>query len=189
MTLRVRLVLLSALLVRALPGAAAERLGVALPDTVTVEGRQLQLNGIGVRDATLLKVHVYVAGLYLPTRTSAPEAIIEAQEPKVILLRFVRGVGRKDIVKAWNEGFERNTPAETASLRQRLDLLDAWMGDVAKGQEMSFTYVPGSGVTVAIDGRARGVIPGDDFARALFSVWLGPSPADAGLKDELLGKR
>ena len=32
------------------------------------------------------------------------------------------------------------------------------------------------------------MIPGKDFADAMFAVWLGAKPADAGLKEGMLGK-
>ena len=45
--------------------SAAEISGVKLPDQVTVVGKSLKLNGAGLRQATILKVNVYAAGLYL----------------------------------------------------------------------------------------------------------------------------
>ncbi len=44
---------------------AAELAGVRMSDQVTVDGRTLSLNGLGLREATAFKVDVYVAGLYL----------------------------------------------------------------------------------------------------------------------------
>ena len=53
---------------------------------------------------------------------------------------------------------------------------------------MSLTYLPGTGVQVEFKGDVKGVVPGADFAQALFRIWLGPSPPNAGLKEGLLGK-
>src|SRR2546423_2856252 len=44
---------------------AAEISGVKLPDQVSVNGKSLKLNGAGLRQATILKINVYAAGLYL----------------------------------------------------------------------------------------------------------------------------
>ena len=44
---------------------AAELAGVTMPDTDTVEGKTLKLNGLGLRKKMVFKV--YVAGLYLET--------------------------------------------------------------------------------------------------------------------------
>jgi len=54
---------------------------------------------------------------------------------------------------------------------------------------MSFTYLPGAGVSVEVQGATKGTIPGADFAEALFGIWLGASPPNPGLKEGLLGKR
>ena len=60
--------------------------------------------------------------------------------------------------------------------------------DVKKGETMSFTWRPGAGLEVAMDSEVRGTVPGDDFARTLFTVWFGPEPGDENLKRGMLGK-
>ena len=56
------------------------------------------------------------------------------------------------------------------------------------GDTMSFTWRPGVGLEVAMDEKVRGTVPGDDFARALFTVWFGPEPGDENLKRGMLGQ-
>ena len=58
------------------PGTAGELAGVTLADQVTVEGRTLVLNGMGLRQATILRVHVYVGGLYLEARSADASQIM-----------------------------------------------------------------------------------------------------------------
>ena len=170
------------------PAAAGELAGVTLPDQITVEGKTLLLNGLGLREATWLKVDVYVAGLYLEEKSSDPDAIIASERPKRIVMRFVRDVGGKDLVKAWNESFEENAGQGFAALKERVGTLDSWMPDVIhKGEAITFTYLPERGVGVDVQDRSRGVLPGADFARALFRIWLGPKPPGAALKAGLLG--
>jgi len=60
--------------------------------------------------------------------------------------------------------------------------------DVSKGDVLSFTWRPGTGVEIAKNDTVRGTIAGDDFARTLFTVWFGPEPGDANLKHGMLGK-
>jgi hypothetical protein len=40
---------------------------------------------------------------------------------------------------------------------------------------------------VCVNGAVKGTIAGDDFARALFAIWLGARPPNAELKTGLLG--
>jgi hypothetical protein len=55
------------------------------------------------------------------------------------------------------------------------------------GQRLRFVHRPGEGIQVDGDRTNKGVIAGDDFARALFSIWLGSRPPNTGLKAGLLG--
>ncbi|HKA29184.1 MAG TPA: chalcone isomerase family protein [Candidatus Binatia bacterium] len=44
------------------------------------------------------------------------------------------------------------------------------VGDVKKGDTMSFTWCPDAGVEVAARGTVRGTVPGEHFARTLFTI-------------------
>jgi len=44
--------------------SAATLDGISFADKVNVEGKELVLNGIGIRKATFLKIKVYYGGLY-----------------------------------------------------------------------------------------------------------------------------
>ena len=61
------------------------------------------------------------------------------------------------------------------------------MTDVKSGQQMVFSFKPGAGVQVTINGAAKGTIKGDDFAKGLLSIWLGPEPPNPEIKTGLLG--
>lgn len=168
--------------------SAAELAGVSFPDRAHLGERELVLNGLGLREATFLKVNVYVAGLYLERRAADADAILDSSESKRLILRFLRSVSREKIVEAWNEGFRKNAATVLPALKERLERFNGWMRDVEKGQELSFTFLP-QGVEVAVGAEIRGTVEGDDFSKALLSVWLGPEPPNAGLKEGLLGGR
>ena len=165
---------------------AKECLSVSFPDQTTVGGNTLTLNGLGLRQATMLKVNVYVAGLYLAKPSTDPNAILAAPAPKQLILHFVRNVGRSDLNKAWEEGLEANAKDQLGALKERVEKLKTLMADVKTGERLSFTHNPG-GVSVDIAGAPKGRVEGDDFAKALLSIWLGPNPPNANLKAGLLG--
>jgi hypothetical protein len=177
-----------ALVLLAGPADAAELAGVILPDHATVAGRDLILNGVGVREATILMVDVYVAGLYLESKTSDPEAILAADRTKRLEMHFVRSVGREKLAEAWTEGFEKNAGASAAAVAPGLAKLNAAMADVKTGDVLALSYAPGAGVTVTVRGNDLALIPGDDFQRVLFSIWLGTQPPNARLREGLLGR-
>ena len=166
---------------------AGKKAGVTMPDTITLAGKSLYLNGMGLREATWLDIDVYVAGLYVEHPTSNAQVLVYSNETKQLVLKFVRDVGRKDIVKAWNEGFTNNSTVPVAKLQAAISQLDTWMPSFSDGDTLYFTYIPGKGVYVSINGTQKGMIPGEDFARSLFSIWLGPKPPTKDLKRGLLG--
>ncbi len=176
-----------AFLLVAAPAFGAERAGVKMPDTITVAGKQLVLNGLGVREATIFNVDVYVAGLYLEAKSSNGDQIASSEQVKRINMVFVRDVDRSDIVDAFRDGFKRNG-GDMNKLKDRLGKLNGWMTDIKKGQTLSFTYEPGKGTTVELKGEVKGVIEGADFATAVFRNYIGPKPPNSGLKNGLLGK-
>jgi Chalcone isomerase-like len=173
----------------AVPAAAMELAGVTLPDEITLGGTTLKLNGMGVRTKTMLKVKVYAAGLYLATPSRDATAIIAADEPKQVVMHFLYKKVEKDkLTEAWREGFQNNSAAALPALKARLDEFCAMWPDMTSGERAVITYVPDTGTRLELNGKEVGVISGKDFADALFAVWLGAKPADAGLKEGILGK-
>ena len=167
------------------PLCAATLAGIELPDTVTVDGKTLALNGLGLRQATVLRVKAYVGGLYLEERTSDADTVINSRQLKRVTMKFLRDIDRHPLASGWADQLRKvaSKPPE-----DRIAGFAALIPDVRKGDTMSFTWRPGTGIEVALNGEARGSVPGDDFARALFVVWFGPDPGDANLKRGMLGK-
>ncbi len=179
--------LLAVLLCLAVAAAAAagEVAGVKMPDSATIEGKTLHLNGMGLRTKVVFKV--YVLGLYLETPSKDAAAIALSDQVKSIRMSYLREVAGPKISEAIAEGFERNSKAEMPKLKARLDKLAAMIPDLVKGDEIVLTYVPGKGTIVTAKGTEKGTIEGKDFADALFSVWLGLNPVQEDLKKALLG--
>jgi Chalcone isomerase-like len=184
-----RIVLLSCCLFVAMWGIASARecKGVAFPEHLQVNGNDLALNGLGMRKATFLKVNVYVGALYVAHPGADPLPLIDPGTPAQLILHFVRNVGVGDLRGAWQEGFEKVAKDAMPALSARIATLNGWMSSMETGQRLIFTRLPGTGIQVDVNGVVKGTIPGDDFARALMSVWLGPDPPNPELKSGLLG--
>jgi hypothetical protein len=162
---------------------AASLAGVELPDTETVNGKTLVLNGMGLREATVLRVKAYVGGLYLEKPTSDPDTVINSRQCKRVTMVFLRDIDGSRLASGWADELRKAGGTE-ASISSFTSLI----GDVKKGDKMSFTWCPDKGVEVAARGAVRGTVPGDDFARTLFTIWFGPEPGDENLKRGMLGK-
>lgn len=167
--------------------AAGEKAGVKMPDKLTVAGKTVVLNGLGIREATMFNVNVYVAGLYLEKKTSNADEVVNSEQVKVLHLIFVRDVDRSDITEAWSTQFKKNG-ADMVKLKSQINQLNGWMAAMEEGDAMTFTYVPQRGVNVVVKRAQKGVITGSDFQHAFFAIWFGKTPPNAGLKSGMLGK-
>ena len=167
-------------------GDAASLAGVTLPDTAQVGGSTLTLNGLGLR--TKFGVKVYVAGLYLPQKSSDADGIVKSDAPKRIVMQFVHSASKSQMTDAFDDGFKDNAPEASKTMKADIDRMLGTLEGVKPGDQMVFTYVPGTGTTLAINGQDKVTIAGAGFAQTLFLVWFGPKPPNAGLKKGLLGQ-
>lgn len=173
-------------LLRAGGAYAGQCAGVTLPDGVRVDDQSLVLNGMGLREATVFKVDVYVAGLYLTQRSTDALAIIGAESLKQLRLRFVRDVSREDMLENMERALRANSGAKFAALESRFNQLKSWMPTLRSGDELVITYRPGVGIGVQYGSRHFDA-QGKDYAEAVFRVWLGEHPPTPELKRGLLG--
>jgi hypothetical protein len=161
--------------------------GVNLPDTVSVNGQTLVLNGAGIRKKLFIKV--YVGALYLTAKQSDATAVITADTPRRMVMHFVFGVTKSQISEAWEEGLRDNTPNASAEVKANFNKLVSWMADIDKGKELVMTYVPNSGTIIEVNGIAKGTLPGKATADAILATWIGPKPGPGeDFKKDVLGK-
>jgi hypothetical protein len=160
--------------------------GVAMPRRIQVENQWLLLNGMALRKKAVFKV--YVAGLYLPGPQKSAERILADDAPRHLVMQFVREVKAGQICDAWKEGLADNTPDASPALKQQFNTLCRLMEKVGSGDQLAFTYLPGIGTNVYVKGQSKGIIPGKEFADALFKSWIGPRPGPGqDFKRQLLG--
>jgi hypothetical protein len=178
-------VLFSVLVAR--PAVAGECAGVTMPESVVADGVILRLNGLGLREATLLKVDVYVAGLYLPATARDGKQILAANTPRQMRLQMLRDVSAADMAANIEAGFRRAARGAFARHAATLQRLIALVPPLSAGDGFTLTHLPGRGVRVEHGTTRLGTLPGAEFARTLFAIWLGDPPLSAPLKAGLLG--
>jgi hypothetical protein len=165
--------------------SAGSLAGVTLPDSTTVGGQTLTLNGMGLREK-LGFLDIYVAGLYLPAKSSDGSKVISSDVPKQIVMHFVYNVTRDQLVETFRESISKNPKA--ASFSSQMQQLEAGMTDMKKGDQIKIEYIPGTGTNIYLRGTKKATLSGKDFMEALFSIYLGPNPPTAALKSGLLGQ-
>lgn len=165
---------------------AKEIEGVRFADEVKVGPVTMRLNDVGLMRYRYV-IKAYVAALYLGDGGRPSDVLADA--PKRLEIEYFYAIQATGFANATNEGIAANVPADVvASLRSRIDRLNALYRDVKPGDRYALTYVPGVGTELALNGAPLGTIEGADFAAAVFAIWLGPKAIDASLKAQLLGR-
>jgi len=176
-----------ALLALAAPAHARECEGATFPEAITVAGHRLVLNGLGVREATIFHVNVYVAGIYVEQRSRNGADLHGADKVTRMVLKFVRDVDQDTMNEGIERGFRVNAGDNLPAFESRIRQLRGYIPDLDEGLVLIFTYVPERGLEVRVGRRVMGVIEGADFAEVFFNIWLGPNPPNRSLRTGLLG--
>jgi hypothetical protein len=163
---------------------AATLEGVTLPDIATVGGQSLILNGMGLREKYMLDI--YVAGLYLPAKSTSAEQAITQDAPKRIVMQMVRDLSQEQLSDSIREAAAKQSLSSEAEAG--IAQLSGWMTAVPSGQKVVLDYVPGQGTSLTIAGAAKGTIPGTDTMQAIWRIYLGSPPVTEDLKRGLLGQ-
>ena len=172
------------------PAASAEVEGVKLDDSAKVAGKELKLNGAGVRVRAVFKV--YVMGLYLTEKQKTAADVLAVDGPRRFTLVMLRDVSGEDFGEAFMSGINKNTDkAEKSKLVNQMAKFGeifANVGQLKKGDTLISDWVPGSGMAMQLNGKSLSdPLPDIAFYNAVLKIWLGDKPADTDLKPALLG--
>lgn len=162
--------------------------GVDLPETLSVSGRKLNLNGAGVREKFF--IDIYSIGLYLKNKSQNAKAIMEADEPMALRMHIVSGlVTPERMANNVNESFTRSTGGNITPIKDRKDrMISVFESGIKEGDIYDLVYMPDTGVKISKNGKVEQTIAGLDFKKALFGIWIANPPLSIDLKEQLLGK-
>ncbi len=170
------------LLLAALNANAGELAGVSMPDSCTVGGQQLVLNGMGLREKYY--IDVYVGGLYLADKTGSGETAAASAGAKRVQLSFVyRKVTSDQLCESFVEGFKKQPGGGGEKVQELCGLLP----DVVSGDVLQLDF-DGEATTVNVNGAQKGAVSGADFGKGLVSVFVGGYPPTAKVKKGMLGR-
>lgn len=149
--------------------------------SINVNGKNLVLNGSGIRQATWFKINVYRGFLYLEKKTSSLKELLKTKQIRRIEMTFLRDVDQESLIKGWNEAFS-NRP-EKKDIQQQIDIFNKAMKDIKEGQSIKIDFLKDS-IVLDFNGQ-KTTISSVDFMEQLFSLWF-VNPIDTDLKDELI---
>ena len=193
MTIRFKTLLAGAVMACAFlqPAAAAEISGVKFDDTVKVAGKDLKLNGVGMRTKFVIKV--YAAGLYLPEKKSTVADIMKLEGPRRLTLVMMREISSDDFGQSFMTGLNNNIDkaekSRYVSQISKFGEMFTTIEGLKKGDVLHIDWIPGSGTQTELNGKKIGEsLPDVNYYNAVLKIWLGDKPADSALKPLLLGE-
>lgn len=173
-----------------MPAQAMEVSGVKVDDAVSVAGKELKLNGAGMR--AILFVKFYAIGLYLTEKKTTPAEVQALTGPRRISLTIQREINSDEFgqlfITSMNKNSTKEEKAKVISQTVKFGEMFAAMEPVKKGDIVTLDWIPGTGTVSSINGKKIGeTLPDVAFYNAVMRIWLGEMPAQENVKRELLG--
>jgi len=166
---------------------ALEVKGTAFPDQQVIGGATLKVAG-GARLNWKWVFTIYDAAFYLDAAAPAGTDPLSDVAKRYELV-YRRTFTAAECVEATDKTIGRGLPAsEKAAVAAEIIALNAAYVEVKDGDRFAYTYIPGVGTTMSVNGRELISIPGPQLARVLFAIWVGPDPVDTDFRDRLLGR-
>jgi len=166
--------LLVAALLGAGPASARQVADVSLPEQQSVEGRELSLVRMALKEKFFFDLYVW--GLYLEDKVQSSDEAIASRGHKRLQFMMKRALSREQLVSGIRQTLGASPAMQEAGMREGLDRMIVALSEVQPGDSLIISYVAGEGTYVS--GKVRGVafIPGKAFADALFAAWLEANP-------------
>jgi hypothetical protein len=152
---------------------------VSFPKEITFEsqGKTFKLKGTGVSTRKKLFVKVYSVANYIEDPAKLKngdvfEKILNSKNAKQLSFIYVRDVDKKRVQDAYRQSLEKATGGD---LKAETDKYVNFFGEVKNKDKHEVRWLPDGTITVTINGQETGSIKSEAFAKALWSVWLGPN--------------
>ena len=158
-----------------------------IPGNIEYQGTKLILNGHGTRVIFFMKV--YEGGLYLKDKSTDANKIVNSNEAMGIRIDVLSSMVSADAMKkALNEGLEKSTANNTGPISEEMNQLSSsFNSTVSTGDFYEFIYLPEIGTHVIKNKEMVDVIPGLEFKKAFFGIFLSDDPIQKNLKKAMLG--
>ena len=112
---------------------ARELYGVQVPETKTVAGKALALNGAGLRTWSILNIKVWVGAFYAPAPIHSMEEALASPGPLRFDFNFVRDLSQAQGAKAWRFQFGESNQNTYPDLKKDVETLATAFGPIKKG--------------------------------------------------------
>jgi hypothetical protein len=149
-----------------------------------VGDKTLILNGRGIHRRIFF--NVYELSLFLETKSSDPEHIINTGELKLVEMKFMRNVKSSQIQDNFRETFAELCEEKCEELTPHLNTFLELIPDLEKESKIDFVFFP-TYLVIHLNQQSSATINSNDFSKLLLKSWVGEKPPSRSLKNKLLG--
>jgi len=146
---------------------------------------------ISMVKATLFEYYffdLYSIALYAPEAAADAEKVL-GNVPKKLVFHYHRDIERQDFIEAADQVLKKNPNVDMKVIEERLAELNSWYVSVEEDDIYELSYVPEKGTSLALNGKELGTVPGVDFQRAYFGIWLSNHSISDSLRNRLVKKK
>ncbi len=163
---------------------AEELHGKTFNEKIELHNTLFALKGLGVK--SYLFVKVFVAGFYVEENFKTQDALEDV--PKRLEVAYFYKIPGARLAVETSRRIKLNTnQQEFNQIKDRVNKMNSYFVDLNPGDRYALTYIPNQGTYFTYNEKLIGKIEGNDFAKALFAVWIGKNPISQSLKESLLG--
>ncbi len=154
------------------------------PERKIINGNELVLAGSGVY-RYLGVIKVFAAGHYVDPRQ--PVQPLPDRELKALEIVYFHDIDAGDFADVTIRGIRKVAGDQALEqLSREIQAFNSLYRDIQSGDRYTLKFEPGRGTTLYHNGQRLGTVRGDQFARALFGIWLSDSSMDDRLRERLL---
>ena len=124
-------------------------------------------------------LHIYDAAFYRGSNANSPEFALD--------IRYQKSFSGTALVKSTIEEM-RKLGVPDAQTQTWGKQLGTFFPNIESGQNLTAIYLPKQGTTFYFEGKPLAQIPGADFSKAFFGIWLDPKTSSTKLREQLLGQ-
>lgn len=174
------------------PAHAAEVGGIKVDDHTTLAGKNLVLNGLGMRQIFVVKA--YAVALYLTEKKTTPADVQALTTPKRITLVIQREINSDEFgqlfITSMNKNSTKEEKAKVVNQTVKFGEMFASLEKVKKGDVVTLDWIPDKGTVSTLNGKTIGeTLPDIAFYNAVLRIWLGDNPVQNDVKRALLGEK
>jgi hypothetical protein len=158
--------------------------GTCFTPTRNAGSAELPLKGMA--KLNFMRFDMYTGALYAPENVKTPREVL-GNIPKVLVLHYHRNIKVEWMNSAASRIIKKNPENDYAKLKDRIGQMGRAYKKVGKNDRYALVYEPGKGTSLYLNDDFVIQIPGEDFQKAYFGIWLSEYPAKPAFRDKLLG--